>query len=80
MHAARRNSLLVNVLAAIEERRLSLTGLGRAIDSNAREKHCIKRAERLIGNAHLYSDFRDVYFAFTRMIIGAAERPVILVD
>jgi hypothetical protein len=80
MHAARRNSLLVNVLSAIGERRLSVTGLGRAIDSDAREKHCIKRADRLIGNAHLYGEFRDVYSAFTAMIISAAERPVILID
>jgi hypothetical protein len=36
MHAARRNSLRVNVLAAIDERRLSVTGLGRAIDSDAK--------------------------------------------
>lgn len=80
MHAARRNSLLVNVLAAIDERRLSVTGLGRAIDSDAKEKYCIKRADRLIGNTHLYSEFRAVYSTFTSMIIGATERPVILVD
>jgi hypothetical protein len=80
MHAARRNSLRVNVLAAIDERRLSVTGLGRAIDSDAKEKHCIKRADRLIGNTHLYSEFRAVYSAFSSIIIGTAERPVILVD
>lgn len=80
MHTARRNSLQVNVLAAIEERRLSVTGLGRAIDSNAKEKHCIKRADRLIGNVHLFSELRDVYMAFTKMVIGTAKRPVILVD
>lgn len=35
MHTARRNVLQVTVLAAIDERRLSVTGLGRAIDSDA---------------------------------------------
>ncbi|MCW8992136.1 MAG: transposase, partial [Gammaproteobacteria bacterium] len=80
MHAARRNALAVTVLAAIDERRLSVTGLGRAIDSEAKEKHCIKRADRLIGNEHLYSEHQEVYHSFTRMVIGSVRRPVILVD
>ena len=70
MHASRRNALKVNVLSAVGGRRLSVTGLGRAIESNAREKHCIKRADRLIGNAHLYDEHRDVYRSFARLITG----------
>lgn len=61
MHQNRRAALTEVILAAIGERRLSETGLGRAIDSDAREKHCIKRADRLIGNAHLYREFPDIY-------------------
>lgn len=80
MHSARRHALKVTVLAAIDERRLSVTGLGRAIDSDAKEKHCIKRADRLIGNEHLYAESRDVYGAFAKVIIGSVKRPVILVD
>lgn len=80
MHTARRNALKVNVLAAIAGRRLCVTGLGRMIESPAKEKHCIKRADRLIGNPHLYDEHRDVYMSFTRLIIGAARRPVILID
>ncbi|SDY52503.1 hypothetical protein [Nitrosomonas sp. Nm33] len=80
MHAAHRNVLSIAVLATIESRHLSITGLGRAIDSDAKEKHCIKRADRLIGNTHLYREFRDVYTSFTHLIIGPAQRPVILVD
>jgi hypothetical protein len=80
MHNARRNVLQVTVLAAIDERRLSVTGLGRAIDSNAKEKNCIKRADRLIGNEHLYAQFREVYSSFSDLIIGSVKRPVILVD
>jgi hypothetical protein len=80
MHAARRNALAVTVLAAINERRLSVTGLGRAIDSDAKEKHCIKRADRLIGNVHLYSEYQEIYHSFARHIIGTVRRPVILVD
>lgn len=80
MHQARRNALTEVVLAAIADRRLSVTGLGRALDSDAREKHCIKRADRLIGNEYLYSEFRDVYYAFSQIIIGTSQRPVILID
>jgi hypothetical protein len=80
MHAARRNAVTEVVLAAIDERRLSVTGLGRAIDSDAKEKNCIKRADRLIGNEHLYYEVRDVYCSFARLIVGMSKRPVILID
>lgn len=80
MHALRRDALNACLLAAIDERRLSVTGLGRAIDSSAKEKHCIKRADRLLSNTNLYSEHRDIYCAFTRLLVGATHRPVILVD
>ncbi len=35
MHVPRHNALQVTVLAAIDERQLSVTGLGRAINSDA---------------------------------------------
>jgi hypothetical protein len=80
MHQRRRAALTEVVLAAIGERRLSVTGLGRAIDSDAREKHCIKRADRLIGNEHLYREFSDIYSSFARLIISNVKRPVVLDD
>ncbi len=80
MHTARLVALKTAVLAAIDDRRLSVTGLGRAIQSDAKEKHCIKRADRLVGNHHLYSEHRDIYRLFARQIIGATTRPVVLVD
>jgi hypothetical protein len=80
MHSSRLLALHKGVLAAIAERRLSVTGLGRAIDSDAKEKHCIKQADRLVGNPHLHKEYRDVYSSFTAFIIGPVTRPVILVD
>jgi hypothetical protein len=59
---------------------LSVTGLGRAIDSQAKEKHCIKRADRLLSNRNLYSEHRDIYQTITHLIVGAMRRPVILID
>ena len=80
MHTLRRDALNACVLAAIDGRRLSVTGLGRAIDSPAKEKHCIKRADRLLSNINLYREYHDIYHTFTRLIVGATHRPVILVD
>lgn len=50
IHKARLTALEECLLAAIESRRLSVTGIGRTIHSTAKEKHCIKRADRLLSN------------------------------
>jgi len=80
MHATRRNALAEAVLAAVKERRLTVTGLGRALDSKAKEKHGIKRIDRLLGNEHLLRECYDIYLAFARLIIGNTPRPVLLID
>lgn len=80
MHGSRRSSLNASILAAIRGQRLTVTGLGRAMRSEAKEKHCIKRADRLLSNVHLYQEHRTVYQTITQLIIGSTNRPVILVD
>jgi len=80
MHKLRRDALTSCILAAINGQRLSVTGLGRAIHSQAKEKHCIKRADRLLSNRHLQKEQADIYQVFSHIIIGATHRPVILVD
>lgn len=57
---ARRNALAEAVLAAVKERRLTVTSLGRALDSTAKEKNCIKRMDRRICNEHLFREAYDV--------------------
>jgi len=80
MHDLRLKSLNASILAAIHEKRSSVTGIGRAIKSQAKEKHCIKRADRLLSNIHLYDEYRSVYHSTTQIIIGSMKRPIILVD
>jgi len=80
MHDLRLKSLNASILAAIHEKRSTVTGIGRAIESEAKEKHCIKRADRLLSNIHLYNDYRSVYHSTTQIIMGSIKRPVILVD
>jgi len=55
MHKLRLNLVKANVLAAIHEKRRSVTDLGRVIESHANEKQGIKRADRLLSNPNLYN-------------------------
>jgi hypothetical protein len=80
MHAARRKALTVSVLAALTGRRLTVTALGRSIGSVAKEKHCIKRADRLLSNRHLQADRLRRYTALGHWCIESTPRPVFLVD
>src|ERR671925_630787 len=49
-HKLRRTALAVNVMAALHGEVLTVTQLGRSITSRAKEKHGIKRADRLLSN------------------------------
>ena len=80
MHKLRREALLACVLAAISGQRLSVTGLGRAIRSDAKEKHCIKRADRLLSNIWLQKEQDHIYQILSHIIIGKTQRPIILID
>jgi len=80
MHDLRLKSLNASILGSIHEKRSTVTGIGRAIESEAMEKHCIKRADRLLSNMHLYNEHRSVYHTMTQIIIGSIKRPIILVD
>lgn len=80
MHTMRRNALAVNVMAALQGQSLTVTHLGRAIRSDAKEKHCIKRADRLLSNRRLHGERLGLYSAITNRLIGSRERPVIVVD
>jgi hypothetical protein len=80
MHKLRRTALFVNVMAALHGAVLTVTHLGRSISSDAKEKHCIKRADRLLSNRRLQRERLEVYSALTRQLIGSKQRPVLLVD
>lgn len=80
MHKLRRTALFVNVMAALHGAVLTVTHLGRAISSGAKEKHCIKRADRLLSNRRLQRERLEVYTALAGQLIGSKQRPVLLVD
>jgi hypothetical protein len=80
MHKMRRTALFVNVMAALHGEVLTVTHLGRSIASEAKEKHCIKRADRLLSNRRLQGERAGNYTQLTKQLIGSKQRPVIMVD
>src|SRR3990167_8114600 len=80
MHKVRRQALEANVLAALTGQRLTVTALGRAIQSEAKQKHCIKRADRLLSNGYMQSECLPIYRAIALRLIGSRQRPIILID
>jgi hypothetical protein len=80
MHKKRHEALGSLVSAAIEGGKLTVTSLGRSIVSDAREKHNIKRADRLLSNKHLQGEVFGIYKRLARKILGQVNIPIILID
>lgn len=80
MHKARRKSLYALVTSLISGAKLSVTSLGRNINSSSTEKHQIKRSDRLLSNHHLHNEIATSYSMLTKKLIAAQKHPVILVD
>ena len=80
VHKTRMTALLTLSTALMIGKKLSVTGLGRAICNHTHSKHNIKRADRLIGNVAMNQDRSVIYKAMAKLIIGQQHRPVILID
>ena len=80
MHQTRRIALAVNVMAALVGTRLTVTDLGRSMPSLVNQKHCIKRADRLLANRRLYQEREALYGELTRLLVGSRTRPIIIID
>ena len=80
IHSARRKVLHAGVCSALSGQALSVTALGRRLDSGVDEKHQIKRVDRLLSNQHLQRERVSIYEAVARQMLGSCQRPVIAVD
>lgn len=80
MHKVRRQSLNTMVTSLLSGSSLSVTSLGRNIDSQTSDKHQIKRSMRLCSNPHLHQENGSVYALMAQRLIGLQRRPIILVD
>lgn len=80
MHAKRREALGAVVSGVFRSGRLAVTSIGRAIGGSAKEKHNIKRADRLFSNEHVQAECTGIYTSLAQQIIAGVGRPIILVD
>ena len=80
MHKTRRASLNAALTSLLSGSQLSVTSLGRNIDSKTTEKHEIKRSMRLCSNPHLYHEIDAIYSSVAMRLIGQQKQPIILVD
>jgi hypothetical protein len=56
MHETRRTALSVCVQSLLRGSSATVTQMGRGLKSNAKEKHNIKRADRLLSNPRLQAE------------------------
>ena len=80
VHRKRLQVLMAAVDALARGRRLTLTGLGRSLDSKAKVKHNIKRMDRLLGNEKLLTERSSLYKAMAELVMNGVQRPLIIVD
>ncbi|MGH8274074.1 MAG: hypothetical protein ACRES9_07455 [Gammaproteobacteria bacterium] len=80
IHASRLEALAVAVDAVCQGARVSITEMGRGLNSPARIKHRVKRMNRLVGNRLLTAERERFYRAMTWWLIAGTPQPVILVD
>jgi len=80
IHKKRLSVLIAAVHALLIGQRLSLTQLGRRLISKTLVKHNIKRIDRLLGNAHLYTERIALYRFVCHELLKGNLRPLIIVD
>ena len=80
VHKGRREALWSAVGGVLRGGQLSLTHIGRCLETKAYEKHAIKRVDRLLGNAHLWRERTRWYRWIARQTISPSTHSIILVD
>lgn len=80
VHASRRRSIWRAVKGLLKGGRLWLTALGRDLPGETSDKHRIKAADRLLGNAKLHRDLLAMYRARAAWLLRSESRPVLSVD
>ncbi len=80
MHRARLAAVVKIVDGVVFGGKATLADLGRGIRNRVLEKHNVKCADRLIGNAHLGAERLSIYQALAHWLLGSVERPWIIVD
>ncbi len=80
VHERRFDAVVAVTEAIVAAERLSITAVGRAVESGTFPKHSIKRVDRLLSNPRMQRE-RWLYFqALALKLIGDCQRPVVLLD
>ena len=80
VHANRLRTLQAAVDSILQGAQVSITAMGRQLNSRVRIKHCIKRMDRLVGNRLLYDERKLFYRAMCQWLLKAIPQPLILID
>lgn len=80
IHKTRLTALMAGVESLLNGAFLTVTALGRGVDSLALVKHNIKRMDRLLSNQHLQAERAAIYQALCHYLCQIPSRPIILVD
>lgn len=79
MHKKRQNVLFGAVDSLIDGASLTLSSLGRNFKGNSKERHQIRKMDRLLGNKHLHREIPTLYKEINKLIMKA-NMPVVAVD
>lgn len=80
LHKTRRNAVLACIKSLMCGADASVTSIGRGIQTNAYEKHNIKRADRLLSNQRLLSELPLIYGAICQWLGAISPEPIIHID
>ena len=80
MHKTRLTTLCLLVESLFHAKFFNLTGLGRALKSQAQERSSIRRIDRFLANKRLQTDRLSLYKIICDLIVGSIKRPLIIID
>jgi len=80
IHLKRLDSFIAAVDSATHGANLTITSLGRGLASQTRDKHKIKRIDRLVGNGLLYQDRTAIYQTLAQFALSKVKMPMIVID
>ena len=80
IHQTRSRALAATVGSLLNGAFLTVTALGRGLDSAARTKHNIKRVDRLASNPHLQRERLSLYRVLCYRLCQHLPQPIIIID
>lgn len=80
MHLKRLTTFKLLVESALSTKKVSVTSMGQGLNLPIKERSCIRRSDRLVGNKKLLKEIPCIYQSFITLIAGSKTKPRILVD